>query len=76
MIKISIDIPYENFSVYPTTSATKDAIAKYCSQEKIKYEFLDNNDNDNMQVEMNGKCYEVLRPNCGRGGYVIQCRPM
>lgn len=76
MLKISIEIPYEDYTIYPTTSITKDAIAKYCAQEKIDYEFLENNEDDNMQVKLDGKYYEILRLNGGRGGYGISCRPV
>lgn len=76
VLKVSIEIPYEDYNVYPTTSITKDAIAKYCAQEKIDYEFLENNENDNMQVKLDGKPYEVLRANGGRGGYGIRCKPV
>ena len=74
MLKISIDIPYEDYTVYPTASITKDAIARYCTKEKIDYEFLEDNENDNMQVKLNNKCYEILRFNGGRAGYGIKCR--
>lgn len=66
------DIIYEDYNVYPTTSITKDAIAKYCAQEKIAYEFLENNEDDNMKVKLENKCYEILRYTC-RGGYGIRC---
>ncbi|HHD2754143.1 TPA: DUF4318 domain-containing protein [Clostridium perfringens] len=76
MMKISIDIPYEDYSVYPTTSITKDAIAKYCIQEKVDYEFLENNEDDNIQIKLDGKRYEILRFYGGRSGYGIKCRPV
>lgn len=76
MLKINIEIPYEDYTVYPTTSITKEAIDKYCTQEKIDYEFLENNEDDNMQVKLDGKYYEILRFNGGRGGYGISCRPV
>lgn len=75
MLKVSIEIPYEDENVYPTTSITKDVIAKYCSQEKIDYEFLENNENDNMQVKLGGKYYEIIRYTC-RGSYGIRCKPV
>lgn len=74
MMKLSIEIPYEDYSVYPTISITKDAISKYCTKEKINYEFLEENKDNNMQVKLDGKIYEVLRFNAGRPGYVIKCR--
>lgn len=76
MLKISIDIPYENYNIYPTVSITKDAIAKYCIKEKIDYEFLENNTDDTIQIKLDGKLYEILRFNGGRGGYGIRCRPI
>jgi len=76
MLKTSIDIPYEDYSVYPTVNITKDAIIKYCNKEKIQYEFLDNNPDDNMEVMLDGELYEVLRFNAGRPGYLIKCRPI
>ena len=69
MMKLSVDIPYENYTVYPTVSITKDAIANYCAKEKIDYEFLENNEDDNMKVK-------IVRFNGGRGGYGIKCRPI
>ena len=76
MLKLSVDITYEDYTVYPTVSITKDAIAIYCVKEKIDYEFLENNEDDNMQVKLDGKLYEILRFNGGRGGYGIKCRPI
>lgn len=76
MIKINIDIPYEGNLVYPTNSITKDAIGRYCAKENYEYEFIENNEDDNMRVNIAGKKYEVLRPFCGRGGYAITCRPL
>lgn len=76
MIKISIDIPYENYTVYPTVSITKDAIINYCIKENIDFEFLKNNSDNNMQVKLDNKLYEILRFNAGRGGYGIKCRPV
>lgn len=75
MLKISIDIPYDNDTVYPTTIVTRDVIAKYCTEKSISYEFLDDNENDNMQVKLNDKNYEILRYTC-RGYYGIKCRPI
>ena len=76
MLKLSVDITYADYTVYPTVSITKDAIANYCVKEKIDYEFLENNEDDNMQVKLDGKLYEILRFNGGRGGYGIKCRPI
>lgn len=76
MLKTSINIPYEDYTVYPTVNITKDAIIKYCVKEKIDYEFLENNEDDNMQVKLDGNLYEILRFNGGRGGYGIRCRPI
>lgn len=76
MLKICIEIPYDDYTIYPTVSITKNAIANYCSMKNIKYEFSENNVNDNMQVKLDGKSYEILRLNGGRGGYGIQCRPL
>lgn len=76
MLKISIDIPYENYRVYPTVAVTKKAISEYCNREKIDYEFLDHDENDNMQVNLDGKHYKVIRFNGGRGGYGIKCTPV
>lgn len=74
MLKTSINIPYEDYTVYPTVNITRDAITKYCIKEKIAYEFLENNEDDNMQVKLDGNLYEILRFNAGRGGYGIRCR--
>lgn len=76
IIKISIDIPYEDFTVYPTINITKEAIAKYCIEKNINYEFLEDNEDDTMQIKLDGKSYEILRYNGGRGGYGIKCRPI
>lgn len=46
MMKLSIEIPYEDYSVYPSVSITRNAISKYCIKEDISYEFLEDN---NMQ---------------------------
>lgn len=76
MLKISIEIPYDDFTVYPTINATKDAISEYCAKENIEYEFLENNEDGNMQVKLNNKNYEVIRSLSGRGCYGIKCRPL
>lgn len=75
MIKINIDIPYEENLVYPTKSITKNSIVQYCDSENLKYEFMDDEEEGNIIVKINGKCYEVIRPFVGRGGYAIICRP-
>ncbi|EGT3616812.1 DUF4318 domain-containing protein [Clostridium perfringens] len=76
MLKVSIDIPYEDFTVYPTISVTKNAISEYCAKENIEYEFLEDNEDGNMQVKLNNKDYEILRYLGGRGCYAIRCRPL
>lgn len=42
----------------------------------VDFEFLENNSDDNMQVKLYNKLYEILRFNAGRGGYGIKCRPV
>lgn len=74
MIKINIDIPYDDNLIYPTNTITKNAIIKYCINKNLDYEFL--NCNDDMRVNIDGKCYEVIRAFMGRGGYGITCRPI
>ena len=76
MLKISIDIPYENYQVYPTVTVTNKAVSEYRDHEKIDCEFLGDEDNDNIQVKLGGKCYKVVRFNGGRGGYGIKCTPI
>lgn len=75
MMKICIEIPYDDDTVYPTVSITKNKIAEYCSKENIEYDFLEDNENNNMQVKLNGKDYEILRYTY-RGYYGIKCRPL
>lgn len=75
MFKICIDIPYDNDTVYPTRTVTKDIIAKYCTEKSIRYEFLDYNENDNMKIKLDNKNYEILRYTC-RGYYGIRCKPL
>lgn len=75
MLKINIEIPYDDNLIYPTKSITKNVIIKYCIGEKLEYEFIDNDEEDFVGVKINGKCYEVIRPFVGRGGYAIICTP-
>lgn len=42
----------------------------------VDFEFLENNSDDNMQVKLDNKLYEIQRFNAGRGGYGIKCRPV
>lgn len=74
LIKKTIIIPYENSLVYPKTSVTKDAIARYCAKENYDYEFNGKNEDNNLLVKINGIDYEVLRFFAGRGGYAIHCK--
>lgn len=76
MIKLNIDIPYDGNLKYPTNKITKAAIVKYCVEEKLEYEFLEDNEDGNIMVTIEQKEYEVLRPFTGRGGYAIICRPV
>lgn len=75
MIKVNIDIPYDDNLVYPTNSIAKNEIIKYCTKENLKYEFVSESIDD-ISVIINGKTYEVIRPFVGRGGYAIICRPI
>lgn len=74
IIKMSIDIPYSDSLVYPTEAISKVAIAEYCTKEKFEYEFIGKNEDNNMIVKIEGKCYEVIRGLAGKGGYGICCR--
>ncbi|MGL5379082.1 DUF4318 domain-containing protein [Clostridium sp.] len=74
LIKKTIIIPYENSLVYPKTSITKEAIARYCAKESFYYEFLGKSQDDNLLVKINEVDYEVLRFFAGRGGYAIHCK--
>lgn len=76
MIKVNIEIPYEGNLIYPTNSITKKAIAEYCDKEKLKYKFMEDNEDGNMTVRFEDKDYEVIRKFTGRGGYAIICRPI
>ncbi|MEG0450286.1 MAG: DUF4318 domain-containing protein [Lysinibacillus sp.] len=75
LFKKSMNIPYENISVYPTVSIAKDAIANYCGEQGKDCEFLDLKV-DNMQVQIDGIIYEVIRGLAGRGCYGIRCREL
>ena len=68
-------MPYDNDTVYPTRTVTKEIITKYCTEKSIRCEFLDDNEDDNMQVKLDDKNYEILRYTC-RGYYGIKCRPL
>ena len=74
MLKKSIEIPYEDISVYPTVSMTKDAIAKYCAKEGLDYEFLGVNEDETMLMTIDGIEYEVIHGLYARGSYGIQIR--
>ena len=48
MVKLNIDIPYDGNLKYPTNKITKAAIVKYCVEEKLEYEFLEDNEDGNI----------------------------
>ena len=73
LIKKSMEIPYDDISVYPTVNIAKDAIAKYCGEQGLDYEFIDSKEED-MLVQIDGTSYEVYRGLVGRGCYGISCR--
>jgi hypothetical protein len=71
MFKKSFWVPYEESTVYPTLTATMNAIAKYCEDNGDSYTFTADD-----EVEINGKKYEIYRgyENGSRGNYGIKCK--
>ena len=65
----SIMIPYENFGIYPTVTAAKEAVKAFCEKERLPCVFLENE-----VAEINGKQYDILRGYDLRGTYGIRCR--
>lgn len=70
MLKKSFWVPYEDSTVYPTLSATMEAITKYCEENEESCKFTADN-----EVEINGIKYEIYRGHDmnSRGNYGIKC---
>lgn len=74
LLKKSMFIPYDDISVYPSINATKNAIALYCGNEGLTYEFMDQA--DNLQVKIEDIDYEVIREIAERGCYAIRIKEL
>ncbi|WP_052343786.1 DUF4318 domain-containing protein [Bacillus massiliigorillae] len=74
LLKKSMEIPYDDISVYPTVNIAKNAIVKYCGEQGLDYKFLDSKEEGNIIVQIDGTIYEIYRGVVGRGYYGIKCR--
>lgn len=73
LLKKSMEIPYDDISVFPTVNIAKNAIAQYCGEQGLDYTFLESKEEGNMIVQIDGTTYEVYRGVVGRGFYGIRC---
>ena len=71
MFRKTFYIPYEKVESYPTIEISKYYISKYCEENKLLYEFIEDE-----AVRINGEKYDIIRGYdfCSHGDYIIKCR--